>query len=904
VLFSYSSDGSPSHLVLHPTLVPTPFLDIATSLPLPPGTPITLLPYGTPAYFLATYNGPTAGLKIQFQSSLQGIGAGLWDSSSTKSPTFIIAWIKVENKQGEDKGITIIYPTALCLSYIPLSTSRPPLDYIPELSAPLQPSPQVAPAVLSISQNLESPRTTPYPPRPSLFSSPTSDSLQLFRGLTLSKSNDLRQVATEVGSYVDAVARERERERERLKRERESGSSASPKLARTSVTTPASVPTPISTDNSIITQSHLPPPPPPPQLQPAISLQNFYPSPPTVPNTVPASEGNTSPVVESSDTQPITSTVTPSAPDSTSQEPAATNNGSYDLFNMDSYNMGMDLDLDDIGIDFDMNMGSMLATASSTGGTYAPAQNGSMGMEYEDAFTDEDFSFFDAPARSAPTPVSGPHFPPTSRLPSGPGKNTQHTHTRSTSSGGSMSSSHLVDTLSAPTSQQTIWTPGAFGIDGFTPRSIDHHDSSAADHLLSPGQTPFTHTARHDDDDAMHARASSASFVPAPPNVHLEYDPGAIQRSASHSTSSSHTAVGPTSRFEPIPFSKYHRDADGKYAVGKFAFSLPSPPPEDDEQEAPEGEALGSDPPSSWVGTDSQRRSRPKRWRWRPQILRTRSTPVLNATVPAHHVPWSPTGSGGGSAATIDLDDGSVGWRSRYNAATNPRIGVLRKLIGAKRKNPTLPHALAARKRTKSTSWVTTPEEDWSTPWLQDGVDAQSPVVAESEDEEEEEDEDEDIESPMLSRPTTPPPAYLPLGPTLLHTQFQHAHLLPLSTPLRPPGAAVAPINLSHPAAHPPPSVPTPVSPAATMGAANEKSKSLETAAFAIAAEVVENPVWGETWRASAVGAKPTPELWSADYKAVADLLGGVQGLESRVSMEDFFELGKSLSFLRITVVY
>ena len=627
-------------------------------------------------------------------------------------------------------------------------------------------------------------------------------------------------------------------------------------------------------------------------------MQTFYPSPPhTVPNTVPASDGMTSPVVESSDTQP---TLIPSAPESTSQEPPATN-GSYDLFNMDSYNMGMDLDLDDIGIDFDMNMGSMLATASSAGGTYAPAQNGTMGMEYEDAFTDEDFSFFDAPARSAPTPASGPHFPPTIRV---PGKNTQHAHTRSTSSGGSMSSSHLLDTLSTP-SQQTIWTPGAFGaIDGFTPRSIDHHDSSAADHLLSPGQTPFTHNVRHDDDDPMHAHASSASSFT--PNVHLEYDPAAIQRSTSHSTSSSsHTAVvGPTSRFEPIPFSKYHRDADGKYAVGKFAFSLPSPPPEEDndDDETHKREVVGADPPSSWMGADSQRRNRPKRWRWRPPILRTRSTPVLNATT--HQVPWSPTGSGGGAAGGVDVD-GSGGWRFRYEAATDPRIGVLRKLIGVKRKISTLPHALAARKRTKSTSWVTTPEEDWSPARLRDGPDTQSAIVAESEEEEEDdEDEEEDIESPMLSRPTTPPPAYLPLGPTLLHTQFQHAHLLPLSTPLRPPGAALAPINLTHPAAHPPPSVPTPVSPAATMGAANEKSKSLETAAFAIAAEVVENPVWGETWRASAVGAKPTPELWSADYKAVAGLLEGVQGLESRVSMEDFFELGKSLLFLWILVLF
>jgi mediator of RNA polymerase II transcription subunit 13 len=77
------------------------------------------------------------------------------------------------------------------------------------------------------------------------------------------------------------------------------------------------------------------------------------------------------------------------------------------------------------------------------------------------------------------------------------------------------------------------------------------------------------------------------------------------------------------------------------------------------------------------------------------------------------------------------------------------------------------------------------------------------------------------------------------------------------------------------------------------MGAANERSKSLETAAFAVAAEVVENPVWAETWRAAAVGAKPTFEVWSADYKAVAGLLESIQGLESCVTMADFFELGR-----------
>ena len=38
-------------------------------MPTPPGTPITLIPYGTPAYFITSYNGPTAGLTVQFAQS-------------------------------------------------------------------------------------------------------------------------------------------------------------------------------------------------------------------------------------------------------------------------------------------------------------------------------------------------------------------------------------------------------------------------------------------------------------------------------------------------------------------------------------------------------------------------------------------------------------------------------------------------------------------------------------------------------------------------------------------------------------------------------------------------------------------------------------------------------------------
>ncbi|KAG5220534.1 Mediator of RNA polymerase II transcription [Salix suchowensis] len=61
---------SPARFVIHPLLSLTSSLPLGTQLPLPPGTPITLLPSGTPAYYLSTYTGPTSGLMTQFNESL------------------------------------------------------------------------------------------------------------------------------------------------------------------------------------------------------------------------------------------------------------------------------------------------------------------------------------------------------------------------------------------------------------------------------------------------------------------------------------------------------------------------------------------------------------------------------------------------------------------------------------------------------------------------------------------------------------------------------------------------------------------------------------------------------------------------------------------------------------------
>lgn len=128
------SSAAPAKIVIHPILNPTYYLFLHRLLPIPSGHPIALLPHGVPAYYLSTYVGPTAALTAQFEDALLGYGTGNWKcdsgsprASSNDAPTFIIAWLAVQNKQGEEKGIPLIWPLRLCLSYHPPSSaSKPP----------------------------------------------------------------------------------------------------------------------------------------------------------------------------------------------------------------------------------------------------------------------------------------------------------------------------------------------------------------------------------------------------------------------------------------------------------------------------------------------------------------------------------------------------------------------------------------------------------------------------------------------------------------------------------------------------------------------------------------------------------------------------------------------------------
>lgn len=864
-----------SRIIIHPMLRPTHFLPLSITLPLPSGTPITLLPHATPAYFLTAYTGPTSALTAQFEQSLSGLGVADWTTSpppygkftrpeaqadgTTPSErmgaSYIIAWINVQNKQGEDKGIVVIWPARLCLSFLPGSASahtRHPLPYTPDLPPQLQPSPP-PPAPPSVPATAASPTSPTHDSAPPALAplpcqplrrrtypvSPNGDSLRAFRTLTLARSTDIARVATEVGSYVDAVAKERERERERIRRERESahGASASPRtgagvtpgtgtasrgtatpgpvlpattpgmgqqespaVSANAASSPAgvqSIPSESSVDQGGVGPS---------QQHPS---QHFYPSPPQTnpsqpatsarpagdPQIAPAAAASAASAAPEPDAADATSPRGPVPPPDAMQ---SSSSSSFDPFgNIDaSWTQPANNEFMDMGMDFGMGFSMGMDSITGGGGSGGGGAYGRVSMDYDDTFTDDDFSFFDRPTRTAATAAPSLDHPMSMGSGLTPAAGPAPLGLSPPLFGDGM---HLSGPgpPQAPTPGQPLSSPWASGTlaDAFTPRFSDPHDIiPPAPDLLppSPGQTPSSHSA------------------PATPNVQLstEYD--------HHSGRKPYAGHGP-SVFDPIPFASSHRVADGKYAVGKFA--LPSPPDEED-----------------------------------------RTEPLRQS-----YFPSSPHG-----------------WRFKYNAVTDPRIGVVRKLIGVKRKS----FDQGSRDIKTTPSWVQE-HEDWGSSMMEDADEGKSEAESEEEDIEE-------AESPMISRPSTPPPAYLPLGPTLLHTQFQHSQLLPLSTPLRPPGAAVAPTNITAAAA--PTSVPTPVSPAAMIGAASEKSKSLEAAAYTVAKEVVENSVWAEAWRANATGVtshRHLLEVWQADVKTVTQLFEGVPALTGPLNMATLFQLGR-----------
>ena len=698
---------SPNRIEVHTLFRASPHVPLHALLSLPPGTPLTLLPTGAPAFFLAHYSGPTASLTAHFTRSLAP-----HPLPHPKDTQYIIAWLAVQNKQGDDKGTPIIWPTALCL--VSNSSSRKPLEHIPELPAQLQPSPPPPPPP---SFNVGTPcADAPNTPLRVLTNHPLTrrpataspSPLRVLRRLTLSHNASLQNVASEVGGYVESVVRERDRERERIRREREvvASVSASPQVATPAAAVISTITTPVPDTNH---SQH--PTSPVPAEQPHIHPSVFYPSPLTA--TEPTTHAEPTSVPELSTPSPQTDL--PSAPTP------------FDQFNT------MDATWPQPPSDFmNYDMG--------------PTGQRRLDMDFGDydtfTFTDDDFSFFDRPSRPS-------------------------------------------DALPAPA--PVGHSPSIFGVTDigvpFTP---------ATGTQLSP-DIPFTATPAPA--PTLPSPPSSLS-APSTPHVKVTHPPSQFART-----------------FDPIAFAPSHSLADAKYSsAGKFA--LPSPPDEED---------------------------------------RTSPLPILRSK--SHS-----------TASPADL-------RARYSAATDPRISVVRQLIGVKRKSKSLDHGRVRSRQFLLSSYDDSAHEDVFSP-LEDDEKSE----AASEDDADMDDERE--------RSTTPPPSYLPLGPMLLHTQFNHALLLPLCQPLRPPGSAVAPMSLA--LAPPPAAAPTPVSPAASLEKINQE---LAAAGAALTREVVENPVWARAWGCRCDAGRE--QMWPSDIQGLADILKRVDILDGPVELLTMFASGQ-----------
>ncbi|KAH0839535.1 mediator complex subunit 13 C-terminal-domain-containing protein [Lanmaoa asiatica] len=808
---------SASRLEVYSHFRPTDLLPLDLSLPVAAGTPITLLPFGVPSYYLSTYNGPASGITSQFEQSLTGLGAGEWKSSlvtshserqttvrlgipKRTSPIYVIAWIAVQNKQGEDKGIAIIWPLQLCLAFTASSQSahaRRPLPYLPDLPSQLQPSPPPPPppsVALTLSSSEEA--STLAVPTPSILSgrpmtrrpcaSPASESVRAFRCLTLSNTSKVESVASEIGLYVESVAKERERERERIRRERENAqSSASPRPVATPSTS-TSVPTSASvtiTGNSPValspnngshaageTQIIIDPVQTQIVVTSGANLPQPYPSPPSA-----HGKANPQPITSSVESaaapEPSLVSQTESAPppldprfDPFGSMDATWTQPSNDFMSLgEVYDMGFDMNVDNIG-------------AGSGGGT---TSTGHANMDFEDGFifTEDDFDFFDRPSGAARA-------------------------TRPIASSLEESSS-LPFTGSAPMG----FLPSILG-DGTFPVATAFTPGQQQSSPFTTGGTADPFTPRFSELYHMQDLVPTGTdmTLPSPgPTLNSEPTTPQVKLSLEHKK-------GPavlSNFFDPIPFAQNHILSDSKYHMGKFA--LPSPPDEED---------------------------------------RTQPIPHLSSPTQNNH------------------------WKDRYNAATDPRIGLVRKLIGVKRKS----FEQGSRTTRLRPSWLQySLDLEYS---MSDDADDNSAIASD--------DEDLDGAEPAIpSRTTTPPPAYLPHGPTLLHMQFSHPYLLPLSRPLRPPDAAVAPMTIPAPV---PTSVPTPVSPAAALGATSEKSKSLEAAGGMVAREVVENNIFADAWRASNTHCSPHRQLdvWPTDVSTLTQIIHGLPALEGPVELQAF----------------
>lgn len=815
----------PNSIIIQPRLRPTRFLPLLVPPGLTPGTPINLLPYFTPAYFLNHYSGSTSALIRQFQTNLKGLGVGAWPAEITgtnadTSTQFIIAWVNVENKQGEEKGMMVVWPADLCVS-VPLSFKarnesenryayhRKHLSHIPELPAALQSSPIPAPAIVPAQRGISpnetkvlsagpsssdwgtSPQneTSPITSFPDLAalqakfkrpfvmkarSSFFAEMLHSHKALTNSwmRRQNVRRVSVCVGKYVDSVAKERERERERMRKEREAAAAQAQKdhtnhqfNASSSAAVPLAPSNVASAAEDLVSRlavERAPPAPVTPSI--TVNLQPLTFPTPTLPPPMGFPHLPPSYPSPPDDTMKSVPPIPPSSQQLTSVSTHDLPDDHQQPHDSSGVEFGDAFGLEKIMTQFNMEFDQNMDSALTSTGQQASAVDPLHAMELDlSMFTDDDFNFFDdQTTNSINLAVNQSNNSQEAMSTADPlsGLGISAVFSDNSHTSGMFTGAMTTDAQASP------WSPSKFA-EAFNTGASNFNTSFSAPELVPPSPD----------------KSVSSVSGPTTPDVLYISDAEAAQSWASNNDEP----------FNAIAFPDGIRNVDHKYKSGKFVMHF-------------DGSTMDVDPPFSF---------------------------------------------------------------SPYADATDPRNGIVRKLIGKRKKRP---------EECKDSSTLSPSYEEhieWLTGAEGDSSDANS---ASEHDSEEEASFEDGVTS--TSRPSTPLPSNLPSGPLLLATQFTHSALLPLSSNLRPPGAPFPVPDLASPVPNP---VPTPVSPAAMLGAASEKSKSLESAARMLCHESVENRAWLEEWRRNVVdagGIGEVDEELTSEYLQMRDLDMGALSIE------------------------
>ena len=439
---------------------------------------------------------------------------------NSEAPSYVIVWVAVQNRSGEEKGINVVWPLSLCLAFLPESLqTRQGLQSLPELPTPLRlhssiPPPSSTTAnVPQISlQDIKSTLSTiPTIPPAGLPPHVAVHSARSLLSLPSRVENTVDSVSREVNGFVDYVAKEREKERERIKRERDSH--LNPSSSSQSVTT--------HTNNLERART----PSPPPVLGFPVSDNQGLSEPP--------SSGTCGPF-DGLDTEKEASDQ--DAPDTHGQPPDATT--SYEIYpNFNSPWAQGDDQFSTLEIDYEMSFGMEMNAMDRGAG--AGGETG-ITADIDDiygGFTDDDFDFFDRPTLDE--------------------NYMEQTPSVSLFRNPLVSQHGAIPPVAVPTSP----TGGV---------AIPHDHTPALQHPASPSPSQWASTPRVDplapidSLESMSPLSISSQSIPPTPQVVTDLRNSLLARGSS--------------AFDPIWFAPVYRTSDHKYASGKFSFPDQRPP--------------------------------------------------------------------------------------------------------------------------------------------------------------------------------------------------------------------------------------------------------------------------------------------------------------------------------------